>query len=298
MFKVSPNENESLLLNEIEYSSFFENNKPNNNPKFVITQIEPQNSNLGKKKNRELISVSAKEPISSNGRWSKEEHDKFIEGIIKFGNDWKKVQNYVSTRSSTQARSHAQKFLLKLRNNEYLKKNNIDLSLSWSKVIQLIKKSFPDDIIYKILNDTSYHKGKIKKKFVKKKKLIKTDITNINNNNENEKELDTNNDSEIIFSTTSENSFSFDDKKENSNDFLYYQMENIPQKNSNINYNNKDYIRDFIQNFNKKTLNDSDFNINVSNIYYNNSAILSINSIKKNYSNEKRENLSFSLNEI
>jgi SHAQKYF class myb-like DNA-binding protein len=298
MFKVSPNENESLLLNEIEYTSFFENNKANNNPKFIITQIEPQNSNLGKKKNRELISVSSNEPTSSNGRWSKEEHDKFIEGIIKFGNDWKKVQNYVSTRSSTQARSHAQKFLLKLRNNEYLKKNNIDLSLSWSKVIQLIKKSFPDDIIYKILNETSDHKGKIKKKFAKKKKLIKTDITNINNNNEKEKELDTNNDSEIIFSTTSENSFSFDDKKENSNDFLYYQMENIPQKNSNINYNNKDYIRDFIQNFNKKTLNDSDFNINVSNIYYNNSAILSINSIKKNFSNEKRENLSFSLNEI
>ena len=298
MFKVSPNENELLLLNEIEYTSFFENNKANNNPKFIITQIEPQNSNLGKKKNRELISVSSNEPTSSNGRWSKEEHDKFIEGIIKFGNDWKKVQNYVSTRSSTQARSHAQKFLLKLRNNEYLKKNNIDLSLSWSKVIQLIKKSFPDDIIYKILNETSDHKGKIKKKFAKKKKLIKTDITNINNNNEKEKELDTNNDSEIIFSTTSENSFSFDDKKENSNDFLYYQMENIPQKNSNINYNNKDYIRDFIQNFNKKTLNDSDFNINVSNIYYNNSAILSINSIKKNFSNEKRENLSFSLNEI
>ena len=298
MFKVSPNENESLLLNEIEYTSFFENNKANNNPKFIITQIEPQNSNLGKKKNRELISVSSNEPTSSNGRWSKEEHDKFIEGIIKFGNDWKKVQNYVSTRSSTQARSHAQKFLLKLRNNEYLKKNNIDLSLSWSKVIQLIKKSFPDDIIYKILNETSDHKGKIKKKFAKKKKLIKTDITNVNNNNEKEKELDTNNDSEIIFSTTSENSFSFNDKKENSNDFLYYQMENIPQKNSNINYNNKDYIRDFIQNFNKKTLNDSDFNINVSNIYYNNSAILSINSIKKNFSNEKRENLSFSLNEI
>ena len=52
MFKVSPNENESLLLNEIEYTSFFENNKANNNPKFIITQIEPQNSNLGKKKNK------------------------------------------------------------------------------------------------------------------------------------------------------------------------------------------------------------------------------------------------------
>ena len=75
-------------------------------------------------------------------------------------------------------------------------------------------------------------------------------------------------------------------------------MENIPQKNSNINYNNKDYIRDFIQNFNKKTLNDSDFNINVSNIYYNNSAILSINSNKNNNLNQNGDNLNISLNEV
>lgn len=31
-----------------------------------------------------------------------------------FGKDWKKVQEYVGTRSSTQARSHAQKVLPKL----------------------------------------------------------------------------------------------------------------------------------------------------------------------------------------
>ena len=41
--------------------------------------------------------------------------DSFIEGILKFGNDWKKVQNIIKTRSSTQARSHAQKFFLKLK---------------------------------------------------------------------------------------------------------------------------------------------------------------------------------------
>ena len=116
MFKVSPIENE-LLLTEMGNCSFFENNKPKNTPKFIITQPESQNVNLQKKKNRQLISLSINKLNSSNGRWSKEEHDKFIEGIIKFGNDWKKVQKYVSTRTSTQARSHAQKFLLKLRNN-------------------------------------------------------------------------------------------------------------------------------------------------------------------------------------
>ncbi len=296
MFKVSPTENE-LLLTEMENCSFFENNKLKTNPKFIITQPESQNLILQKKKNRQLISLSINKLNSSNGRWSQEEHDKFIEGIIKFGNDWKKVQKYVSTRSSTQARSHAQKFLLKLKNNEYLKKYNIDISLSWSKLIQSLKNSFNDEILLQILKDSSYNNIKNKRKIVKaNKKLIKTDEINIiNKNNEIEKEL--NKDDDIIFSTTSEYSFSFDDKKENINDFLFYQMGNIPEKNS-INCNDTDYIRDFIQNFNKKNVNDSDFNDNDSNIFYNNSTILSNNSIKKKYSNEKRENLNISLNEI
>ena len=296
MFKVSPIENE-LLLTEMGNCSFFENNKPKNTPKFIITQPESQNVNLQKKKNRQLISLSINKLNSSNGRWSQEEHDKFIEGIIKFGNDWKKVQKYVSTRSSTQARSHAQKFLLKLKNNKYLKKYNIDISLSWSKLIQSLKNSFNDDILLQILKDSSYNNIKNKRKIVKaNKKLIKTDEINIiNKNNEIEKEL--NKDDDIIFSTTSEYSFSFDDKKENINDFLFYQMGNIPEKNS-INCNDTDYIRDFIQNFNKKNVNDSDFNDNDSNIFYNNSTILSNKSIKKKYSNEKRENLNISLNEI
>ena len=49
------------------------------------------------------------------GRWSPKEHQKFIEGILRYGNEWKNVQNIIKTRSSTQARSHAQKFFLRLR---------------------------------------------------------------------------------------------------------------------------------------------------------------------------------------
>lgn len=47
----------------------------------------------------------------NHGRWSKEEHRKFLEAIQIYGRDWKKVQYYVGTRTSTQARSHAQKVL-------------------------------------------------------------------------------------------------------------------------------------------------------------------------------------------
>ena len=55
------------------------------------------------------------------GRWTRDEHKKFIEAIIKFGNNWKEVQEYVNTRTSTQARSHAQKFFEKIKKNNTLK---------------------------------------------------------------------------------------------------------------------------------------------------------------------------------
>ena len=61
----------------------------------------------------------------NNGRWSDDEHKKFLKGIIEYGNKWKKIQNIIITRSSTQARSHAQKFFLKIKNDLKLKKNNL-----------------------------------------------------------------------------------------------------------------------------------------------------------------------------
>ena len=54
---------------------------------------------------------------NSMGRWNKDEHRKFIEAIIKFGNNWKDVQKYIDTRTSTQARSHVQKYFKKIKKN-------------------------------------------------------------------------------------------------------------------------------------------------------------------------------------
>ena len=50
-----------------------------------------------------------------HGRWTPEEHDLFLEGLMLYGNEWKSVQGHIKTRSATQARSHAQKFFIKLR---------------------------------------------------------------------------------------------------------------------------------------------------------------------------------------
>jgi hypothetical protein len=39
-------------------------------------------------------------PNEGNGRWTQDEHIKFIKGLKLFGKDWFKIQNYIGTRSS------------------------------------------------------------------------------------------------------------------------------------------------------------------------------------------------------
>ena len=51
---------------------------------------------------------------SVSGRWTKEEHERFLKALELYGRDWKKVQVYVATRSTTQTRSHAQKYFAKI----------------------------------------------------------------------------------------------------------------------------------------------------------------------------------------
>lgn len=46
-----------------------------------------------------------------NGRWTEREHYLFLLAVKQFGKDWKKIEGFVKTRSSTQSRSHAQKVL-------------------------------------------------------------------------------------------------------------------------------------------------------------------------------------------
>lgn len=48
------------------------------------------------------------------GRWTRKEHDLFLEALKKYGKEWKKVASSVGTRTVVQTRTHAQKYFQKL----------------------------------------------------------------------------------------------------------------------------------------------------------------------------------------
>lgn len=48
-----------------------------------------------------------------SGRWTQSEHAIFVDGLKKYGKDWKEISKLLSTRTSIQIRTHAQKYFLK-----------------------------------------------------------------------------------------------------------------------------------------------------------------------------------------
>jgi SHAQKYF class myb-like DNA-binding protein len=58
---------------------------------------------------------SANSAALRGGRWTSEEHERFLAGFRLHGHKWKRVQMVVRSRTVTQVRTHAQKYLLKLQ---------------------------------------------------------------------------------------------------------------------------------------------------------------------------------------
>lgn len=203
----------STVFNEI-----FCINNPNENDK--NQKIEENNTNSSKNLNNQIQSnliesqecnYSLKENENSgdsnlnefhSGRWSKDEHEKFIEGILKYGNEWKKVQNVIKTRSSTQARSHAQKYFLRLK-----KEASPDILCDQDKLFQYI------------INSNNNIKNSLELSNEQKEKLIAVIKSNIkseeNNLNKTDKEGNNSNINE-------KDDSGFDDLNEEEDNLAYY----------------------------------------------------------------------------
>ena len=152
-------------------------------------KISPYDNIKSESKNQKILNgfninnekeESSFNPVTklNSGRWNKDEHNKFLKGLIQYGNDWKMVQKIIKTRSSSQSRSHAQKFFLKLKNlikaakisneenelYEYIfRKNKNALDLNDIKLTEQEKKQLLEIIISSI---NLFDKNKILRKNV------------------------------------------------------------------------------------------------------------------------------------
>ncbi|TXG59105.1 hypothetical protein EZV62_016934 [Acer yangbiense] len=66
----------------------------------------------GNKKVRKPYTIT-----KSRENWTDEEHDKFLEALQLFDRDWKKIEDFVGSKTVIQIRSHAQKYFLKVQKN-------------------------------------------------------------------------------------------------------------------------------------------------------------------------------------
>ncbi|KAH9259062.1 hypothetical protein BASA81_002682 [Batrachochytrium salamandrivorans] len=70
------------------------------------------------------------------GRWTRTEHERFIQAFTAFDKDWRKVSEFVGTRSNIQCRTHAQKHFKGLAARELKSKSRASASPSSSNLSQ------------------------------------------------------------------------------------------------------------------------------------------------------------------
>ena len=147
--------------------------------KFILTKQNPPHETnfLQKKTSSHINGLGQDSNDSNNGRWDKEEQKRFAEAVLKYGIDWKKIQTHVFSRNITQVRSHAQKFLMKLKENELLTKKGLEKNLSWTKVMNFLNSTLSYDELKEVLFSVEQTGQKINgRKNIKKLKKIKKNI--------------------------------------------------------------------------------------------------------------------------
>jgi len=148
---------------------------PKKSIKFILTKEDPPSVSFLRKK----ISHKDEGENKNGGRWNKDEQFRFAEAVLQYGNNWKEIQSHVFSRNMTQVRSHAQKFLMKLKETNFMVDKKLALNLSWTKTMNLLRSKFKYEELKELFfsveqNDEKKAERKLKKiknKKIKKKKF-------------------------------------------------------------------------------------------------------------------------------
>ena len=188
---------------------------------------------------------------ANEGRWSKEEHDKFLEGIVLYGINWKKVKTLIGTRTSIQVRSHAQKFFYKMKT---CKDENLGIDFTLNSIsnirdmINQIKNHNSNLNIINVFKFLTYKCDNLEKS---RKKIVAKNNKNFDFNQKNE----LNNQSNIInlkenCSYMKDNNFFFNQNSNINEQKTMKETQNINDSISNniLDINNQNNIINILQN--------------------------------------------------
>ena len=111
------------------------------------------------------------------GVWDSEEHEKFMDALHLYGNDWLKIEEHIRTRTAVQIRSHCQKYFKTIKERKYreLKKSNMlgkkifIVTREYRNVSNIVQKH-PHELLIDRLPNT----GKRKPKNLKQLKKAQT----------------------------------------------------------------------------------------------------------------------------
>jgi SHAQKYF class myb-like DNA-binding protein len=238
-------------LNDISFESKKDIVNPSKQIKFVLTKDESPSINLLQKKTLSKINESKSDQNNVNGgRWNRDEQKRFAEAVLKFGNDWKKIQNHIFSRNITQVRSHAQKFLMKLKENSFAQNKGVTQSMSWTKTMNYLRTILSYDELKEMLfsveqNDESKNEKKKSKKYKKNRKLDK-----------NESNLDYSGLNSSYNTNIGNEHFFFNDKED-----IYKYKYNLKKKIIIKEENEEEILKKFIECFNSSS---GDITLNTS----------------------------------
>jgi SHAQKYF class myb-like DNA-binding protein len=198
----------------------------------IISQPLQESINKISTGNENLIDNEIKNDdnyAGNNGRWGKSEHIRFLGGCLLYGNNWKKVETYVRTRTSTQIRSHAQKYLKKLEKKYY------------SKGLSPNQNASPNEsFMEEISNKNNLSKNKENKNNFEDKKQ-----ENINNKENNTDKNNADNNNTQLFSFNNEEFITVDNKTKLSDEKIKQLIEELPKPDFNLEIVEKIILRIF-----------------------------------------------------